>query len=347
MTDVRKVARERMNGACRVCPACDGRACAGEVPGMGGLGTGASFKANVEALARVRFNLRTIHAVTEPDTRIGLLGLSLSMPVLAAPIAAVHLNLGDGLPELEYARAILQGCRAAGALGCTGDGAAHELFQAGVEAIREAGGWGIPFVKPWEDAELYDKLAKARDTGATVVGMDIDAAGLITLKKMGRPVGPKTPDKLREIIGKAGLKFILKGVMTPAEAHLAVEVGADAIVVSNHGGRVLDGTPGTAEVLPAVAAAVRGRIPVLADGGVRSGGDVLKMLALGADAVLVGRPFAIAAMGGGAEGVRACAEKLREELAAAMVLTGTPTVAAAGPDILYDRPWPGGASRPD
>ena len=343
MTDVRKVARERMNGACRVCPACDGRACAGEVPGMGGLGTGASFKANVEALARVRFNLRTIHAVTEPDTRIGLLGLSLSMPVLAAPIAAVHLNLGDGLPELEYARAILQGCRAAGALGCTGDGAAHELFQAGVEAIREAGGWGIPFVKPWEDGAAGDNLARARDAGATVAGMDIDSGG----RRRKRPMVPQPPERLRRLVAQAGLKFILKGVMTPEEAALAVEIGADAIVVSNHGGRVLDFTPGTAEVLPAVAAAVRGRIPVLADGGVRSGGDVLKMLALGADAVLVGRPFAIAAMGGGAEGVRACAEKLREELAAAMVLTGTPTVAAAGPDILYDRPWPGGASRPD
>ncbi len=335
MADIRENARELMKGFCRVCPVCDGRACAGEVPGMGGLGTGSSFKANVEALAQLKFNMRTIHAAAEPDTRTELLGLPLSMPVLAAPIGGVSFNMGGKVSEEDYVRAVLSGCKAEGLVGCTGDGVPPFIYEAGFAAIRALGGWGIPFIKPWEDAELYDKLAKAKDTGATVAGMDIDAAGLITLKKMGRPVGPKTPDKLREIIDKAGMKFILKGVMTPAEANLAVEVGADAIVVSNHGGRVLDYTPGTAEVLPAVAEAVQGRIPVLVDGGVRTGGDVLKMLALGADAVMLGRPFSIAAMGGLEEGVRGAVEKLRGELLAAMVLTGTPSVAEINPHILY------------
>ena len=86
MADFRETAKERMKGFCRVCPVCDGRACAGEVPGMGGLGTGSSFKANVDALAKLKFNMRTIHAATEPDTRTELLGLPLSMPVLAAVI---------------------------------------------------------------------------------------------------------------------------------------------------------------------------------------------------------------------------------------------------------------------
>jgi isopentenyl diphosphate isomerase/L-lactate dehydrogenase-like FMN-dependent dehydrogenase len=335
MADFRETARERMKGFCRVCPVCDGRACAGEVPGMGGLGTGSSFKANVDALARLTFNLRTIHAAAEPDTRAELLGMSLAMPVLAAPIGGVSFNMGGKVTEEEYISAVLAGCKAEGLVGCSGDGVPAFISEAGFAAVKALDGWGIPFVKPWEDAELYAKLAKAKDTGAAAVGMDIDAAGLITLKKMGRPVGPKTPDKLREIIAKAGMKFILKGIMTPAEAHLAVEVGADAIVVSNHGGRVLDSTPGTAEVLPAVAEAAQGRIPVLVDGGVRTGGDVLKMLALGADAVLVGRPFAIAAVGGLEEGVRACAQKLRGELEAAMVLTGTPSLAEINPHILH------------
>ncbi len=334
MADFRETAKERMKGFCRVCPVCDGRACAGEVPGMGGLGTGSSFKANVDALARLKFNMRTIHAATEPDTRTEVLGLPLAMPVLAAPIGGVSFNMGGKITEEEYARSVIGGCKAEGLVGCTGDGVPPFIHESGLAAIKEFGS-GIPFIKPWEDAELYDKLAKARDTGATVAGMDIDAAGLITLRKMGRPVGPKTPEKLREIIGKAGMKFILKGVMTPAEAHLAVEVGADAIVVSNHGGRVLDSTPGTAEVLPAVAEAVQGRIAVLADGGVRTGGDVLKMLALGADAVMVGRPFSIAAVGGLEEGVRALIEKLRGALLAAMVLTGTPSLAEVNPHILH------------
>lgn len=334
MADFREIARERMKGFCRVCPVCDGRACAGEVPGMGGLGTGSSFKANVDALAKLKFNMRTIHSATEPDTRTELLGLGLAMPVLAAPIGGVSFNMGGKVTEEDYIRAVLAGCKAEGLVGCTGDGVPAFIYEAAFAAIKDLGS-GIPFIKPWDDAELYDKLAKARDTGATVAGMDIDAAGLITLKKMGRPVGPKTPDKLREIIEKAGMKFILKGVMTPAEAHLAVEVGADAIVVSNHGGRVLDFTPGTAEVLPAVAEAVQGRIPVLVDGGVRTGGDVLKMLALGADVVMLGRPFSIAAVGGLEEGVRAAIEKLRGELLAAMVLTGTASVAEINPHILY------------
>jgi isopentenyl diphosphate isomerase/L-lactate dehydrogenase-like FMN-dependent dehydrogenase len=334
MADFRETAKERMKGFCRVCPVCDGRACAGEVPGMGGLGTGSSFKANVDALAKLKFNMRTIHTATEPDTRAEILGLPLSMPVLAAPIGGVSFNMGGKVTEDEYIRAVLGGCKAEGLVGCTGDGVPPFIHEAGFAAIKDLGS-GIPFIKPWEDAELYEKLAKAKDTGATVAGMDIDAAGLITLKKMGRPVGPKTPDKLREIIEKAGLKFILKGIMTPTEAHLAVEVGADAIVVSNHGGRVLDSTPGTAEVLPAVAEAVQGRITVLADGGLRTGGDVLKMLALGADAVLLGRPFAIAAVGGLEEGVRAMIEKLRGELLAAMVLTGTASLAEVNPHILH------------
>jgi isopentenyl diphosphate isomerase/L-lactate dehydrogenase-like FMN-dependent dehydrogenase len=119
-----------------------------------------------------------------------------------------------------------------------------------------------------------------------------------------------------------------------------VDVGADAIVVSNHGGRVLDHTPGVAEVLAEVAAAVGGRIAVLADGGVRSGADVLKMLALGADAVMIGRPFSVAAMGGLLEGVQAYIAQIRGELRQAMVLTGCATVAAVDRAILFEKQEP-------
>jgi isopentenyl diphosphate isomerase/L-lactate dehydrogenase-like FMN-dependent dehydrogenase len=153
--------------------------------------------------------------------------------------------------------------------------------------------------------------------------MDIDAAGLITLRKMGRPVSPRGVSKLRDIAGATSLKFILKGVMTPDEAELAVEAGVAAIVVSNHGGRVLDCTPGTAEVLAGIADRVRGRVAVLADGGIRSGGDVLKFLALGADAVMIGRPFAVAAVGGLQAGVETFIDTIGAGLRQAMVLTGT------------------------
>ena len=334
MESIKKSARERMKGYCRVCPVCDGRACAGEVPGMGGLGTGNGFRANLQALARLRFNMRVVHDVTEPDTGVDFLGNHLSLPLLAAPIGGVSFNMGGQISEEDYIASIIEGCKAAGILGCVGDGVPDFIHQAGYEAIQGAGGWGIPFIKPWEDTEFFQKVDKALASGATVIGMDIDAAGLITLKKMGRPVSPKSPAKLAEMIKKVDAKFILKGVMTRTDARMAVDAGAQALVVSNHGGRVLDHTPGAAEVLPDIVDAVKGEIGILADGGVRTGGDILKLLALGADAVMIGRPFSIAAMGGLKDGVIQYVQQIQAELKAAMVLTGTARSNAVDRSIL-------------
>ncbi len=335
MKEIRSNARKLMENFCRVCPVCNGRACAGEVPGMGGLGSGSSFTSNVLALADITFNMRLIHDVTEPDTSVNILGKNLALPLLAAPIGGVSFNMGGGVSEEEYIKAIINGCRAKGIIGCTGDGVPEFIHTSGFAAIEDAEGHGIPFIKPWEDQELMEKLAAAKETGTDTLGMDIDAAGLITLRRMGRPVSPKPLEKLIEIIGRSGLKFILKGIMTPDEAELAVQTGADAIVVSNHGGRVLDHTPATATVLPAIAEKVKGRITVLVDGGVRSGGDILKLLALGAEAVMIGRPFSIAAVGGGQAGVESFIEQLQGELKQAMVLTGTRSAAAVDRTILY------------
>ncbi len=337
MEDVRARARERMKGFCRVCPVCDGRACAGEVPGMGGIGTGSSFRANLAALAAHRLDLRLIHDAADPDPRTTLLGKALSLPVLAAPIGGVSFNMGGKISEEDYIGAKLAGCAAEGIVGCTGDGVPPFIHEAGFAAIRSVGGNGIPFVKPWEEAELFEKIEKALDTGADTIGMDIDAAGLVTLKLMGRPVSPKPPAALKAIIDKVPARFVLKGIMTADQARLAVDAGAAAIVVSNHGGRVLDHTPGAAEVLPEIAAAVKGQIAVLADGGVRSGADVLKMVALGADAVMIGRPFSVATVGGLQEGVTAYIGKIRSELLSAMVLTGCRRLSDADGSILRPR----------
>ncbi len=326
-----------MDGFCRVCRVCDGRSCAGEVPGMGGIGTGAAFQDNIQALTECRFQMRVIHDVVEPDTRTEILGISLAIPVLAAPIGGVSFNMGGKLSEDAYIAAKLEGCREKGIIGCTGDGAPDFIHEAGFQAIRSLQGHGIPFIKPWEDKELFGKLEGAAAAGAAVVGMDIDAAGLITLKLMGRPVSPKTPEKLKEIISRAPMKFILKGIMTPDQARIAVDVGASAIVVSNHGGRVLDHTPGVARILSEVALAVKGRIVILADSGVRTGGDVLKMLALGADAVMIGRPFSVAVMGGLKEGAMRFIDQIRSELIQAMILTGTKSVGAVDPSILWEK----------
>ena len=174
--------------------------------------------------------------------------------------------------------------------------------------------------------------------GSPILGVDVDAAGLITLRKMGRPVMPMSVTELETVVRYVhdmGRKFIVKGIMTPDDAHRAIDAGCDAIVVSNHGGRVLDHCPGTATVLPAIADAVRGRITILADGAVRDGVDVLKMLALGADAVLVGRPLCIAAIGGGVEGVTRYWQQMQGQLVQAMLLTGCASLADVREHIIY------------
>jgi isopentenyl diphosphate isomerase/L-lactate dehydrogenase-like FMN-dependent dehydrogenase len=335
MKEIRDKARKMMDTFCKVCPICNGKACAGQVPGMGGLGSGSSFMHNIEALAKLKFNLRLIHDITEPDTTVSIMGKKLALPVLAAPIGGVSFNMGGGVSEEDYTQAIMGGCKAKGTIGCSGDGVPDFIHQAGFQAIASADGHGIPFIKPWEDEELFQKIDAARATGTDMIGMDVDAAGLITLRKMGRPVSPKSLEKLTEIIRRTNMKFILKGVMTPDEAELAVAAGANAIVVSNHGGRVLDHAPGSADVLAAIADRVKGKITILADGGIRTGGDVLKMLALGADAVMVGRPFSVAAVGGLQQGVEAYIDTIMAELKQTMVLTGTRAASSVDPKILY------------
>jgi isopentenyl diphosphate isomerase/L-lactate dehydrogenase-like FMN-dependent dehydrogenase len=336
MRNIRKTAKELLKNACRVCPICDGRACAGEVPGMGGLGSGASFKNNVEALAGLRLNMRVIHDAGEPFTATRWLGLELSMPVVASPIAGIF-NFNEAVSEDAYALSVLEGSRAAGVIGCTGDGVPPSIIDAALAGIARVNGHGIPFIKPWAGGELDGKLERAFASGCSVMGMDLDAAGLVTLRKMGRPVVPKTGKELAAIVEKvhkAGIRFLVKGVMTARDARLAVETGADGIVVSNHGGRVLDSTPGTAEVLPLIVGEVGGIIPIMVDGGVRTGGDVLKMLALGADVIGIGRPVTSAAIGGGSAGVTAFFDAVRGELVQTMILTGCRDIAAITKETL-------------
>lgn len=128
--------------------------------------------------------------------------------------------------------------------------------------------------------------------------------------------------------------LVVKGIVTPADATAAVQAGADAVVVSNHGGRQLDGSPPTAQALPAVVAAVGDQVPVLVDGGIRRGADVVRAVALGARAVLIGRPYLFALAAGGQRGVEELLGTLAAELARTMVLLGRRRIAEIGPDVL-------------
>jgi 4-hydroxymandelate oxidase len=336
LDEVLKAARERLYPRCRVCPECDGQACAGEVPGMGGIGTGTSFKNNIAALNRVQLRLRTLHDVSKPDLGTTLFGRKLDVPFLCTSLAGTTYNMGGKMSEEDFIEAVLGGAARLGTVGFVADGTEDplETYKIRLAAIGKAGG-GIAVVKPRDQAELVRRMKLVEDAGALAVAVDVDAAGRAArAAKLGQVIEPKSPKQLRELVKATRLPFIVKGVMTPEEALIARDAGAAAIVVSNHGGRVLDHTPGTAEVLPAIADKVKGKVVILADGGIRHGADVLKMLALGADAVLLGRPVIRGAHGGGVEGVQVVLEKIRLELAESMILTGTRSVRAVGREAL-------------
>lgn len=334
IAQVRAAAREKLKGYCRVCPVCNGRSCAGEVPGMGGVGTGTAFQANLEALACVRLNMRTIHEAGDPETALDLFGVTLTTPILAAPMTGTPYNMGGSLSEREFIGMILSGSRQAGSLGFSGDGADPAMYDSGLEAIAVEGGQGIAIIKPRAQEAILQRIHRAEGAGARAVGVDVDGAGLVTMALKGQPVGPKSRNELKELIAATSLPFVIKGIMTVDEAEAAVAAGAAAIVVSNHGGRILDHTPGAATVLPAIAEAVGKHVKVLVDGGVRSGLDTLKLLALGADAVLVGRPLVVGAFGGGAEGVKLILERMTAELKQAMLLTGCGSLAEINERII-------------
>ena len=164
------------------------------------------------------------------------------------------------------------------------------------------------------------------------------------LNRLGGPTfGASASARNREITWKdlewfqsiAKVPVLLKGILHPADAEEAVKNGAAGIIVSNHGGRVLDTVPATIDALPRVIDRVAGRIPVLMDGGIRRGTDVLKALAFGANAVLIGRPYLYGLAVNGAEGVRHVVEILRTELEAAMALAGRTSIAAIDRSVLW------------
>jgi isopentenyl diphosphate isomerase/L-lactate dehydrogenase-like FMN-dependent dehydrogenase len=193
----------------------------------------------------------------------------------------------------------------------------------------------VPTLKPRQQEAFLSLVKRAEDCGVMAIASDIDAAGIIHMRRAGQPAGPWPIQVWEKTISQTKLPVILKGVMTVQDAKLAVQAGAAGIVVSNHGGRVLDHTPGTAAVLPEIARAVKGKLKIFVDGGVRSGTDVLKMLALGAEAILVGRPMAVIAVGGGQEGVSSLLKQYAEQLRTAMLYTGTGSLAEVTPSILH------------
>lgn len=328
-------ARGNIGPYCKACNICDGRACKNTMPGPGAKGVGEVAVRNYQKWQEIRVNMDTLCENAPVDTSCVLFGKKMDIPVFAGPVGAVKLHYGDKYTDLEYNNILLEGTSQSGIAAFTGDGVDENVMISAAQSIKKFGGCGIPTIKPWDKATVDKKFELIKDSGCIAVAMDIDAAGLPFLKNANPPAGRKTVSELKEIIDNSPAPFIVKGVMTVKGALKAKQAGASAIIVSNHGGRVLDGTPATAEVLSDIVKAVGEDMTVLVDGGIRSGLDVFKALALGAKGVVIARPFVTAVYGGGTEGVKAYVTQLKNELSDVMAMCGASSISEINSDMLF------------
>ena len=318
---------------------------------FGGSADEVTLRANRAAFDAIHLVPRMGRDLAGGSTGISLLGARYDAPIIAAPLAFQKLFHPAG----EIATA--QACAAFGLGYCL-----STLSSTPMEAVRAAGEgapqWFQIYAQP-RDADTLSLIRRAEDAGfsALVVTLDAPINGIrnremragfalpegvsaVHLKdfsapelKAGQPVfdallvGALTWDSLTDLISKTRLPVLVKGILHPEDAHLALEAGARGIIVSNHGGRTLDGSIPAISALPEVVATVNGRAPVLLDSGIRRGTDVLKALTLGAAAVLVGRPLAASLAVGGAKGAAQAIKILIDEFAVAMVLSGHRTPA--------------------
>lgn len=333
--EVTENARGNIGPYCKACNVCNGLACKNTIPGPGAKGNGTVAARNYTKWQEICINMDTICQQKPVNTELELFGKTFRYPVFAGPVGAVKLHYGEKYTDLEYNEILVEACAKHGIAAFTGDGTNPQVMTEAAAAIGRLGGMGIPTVKPWDMNTIREKMELVKKSGAFAVAMDIDAAGLPFLQNLNPPAGSKSVEELKEIVKMAEIPFLLKGIMTPKAAQKALEAGVQGIVVSNHGGRVLDQCPSTAEVLPSIVKAVGKEMKILVDGGIRTGIDVFKALAMGADAVLAARPFVTAVYGGAQEGVAALIEKYGAELIDTMKMCGAFSLEEINRDMIW------------
>ncbi len=316
-----------------------------------------TLQANREAFSRYWFRRRVMIDVTEVDTSVELLGQTLEHPIMLAPFGAKALLHPDG-DNLS--------AKAAKHTGAIYVGGSPGNMDA-LAATNEAPTWWATTLGHEDRESTQEYARRINDTSASAIAVSVDyqytpardrpsrdqwhpdwiSSGNYSTSEervqfqpgMIQPYAPGMTWQWMEWIKAAtDLPIVVKGIVTGEDAALAVEHGADVIGVSNHGGRTLDGMGGTLDALPEVAEAVGGRVPVLMDGGVRRGGDVLKALSLGATAILIGRPYMWALGAFGQEGVQRVVELLWGEFGCAMGLAGMPSIQAVDGKLIR-RAW--------
>jgi isopentenyl diphosphate isomerase/L-lactate dehydrogenase-like FMN-dependent dehydrogenase len=322
LSDLRSLARERMpteawhhfNGAAE---------------------TRATFYRNPRAFQKYLFRQRVFHDVTEPDISIELFGRRLPIPAITAPVGSFSL-IGK-----ETEREVAEGTANVGAMMFTSQAAKFDP-----KGWRQAAKSPLVFMaymnRGKEEVSEYAKTAQDLDFAAVGITMDTvkpvkigDEVPMSTKDGKPRKGHKSTLKDIEWLKQQVNLPVVVKGIMGADDARGAVNAGADAVVVSNHGGRILDFNRAALEALPEVVEAVGDRVPVILDSGVRSGGDIVKALALGATAILAGRPVAWGVAAFGARGVERVFTIFEEEMKRVMCMTGVAKVSEVTKSILF------------
>ncbi len=288
----------------------------------GAAETKATFHRNPRAFQKYLFRQRIFHNVVDPDLTVELFGRKLPIPAMVAPVGSFSL-IGEQ-KEAEVA----QGADRFGAMVFVSQAAKFDP-----KSWREASQSPLVFMaymnRGKEEVSRYARLAQDLDYAAVGITMDTvkpvkigDEVPLSTKDGKPRQGHKSSAQEIEWMKQQVSLPVVVKGVMGAEDAKVAVNSGADAVVVSNHGGRILDYNRAALEALPEVVDAVGAKVPVLLDSGVRSGGDIVKALALGAKAVLVGRPVAWGVAAFGVAGVERVFSVLSEEMKRVLCMTG-------------------------
>ncbi|HEV2961330.1 MAG TPA: alpha-hydroxy acid oxidase [Candidatus Angelobacter sp.] len=327
---------------------------------VGGAADELTLRANSEDWRRIRVCPRVLVDVSEISLQTEVLGQQLEMPILLAPAAFHRLCHGEG------ERATVAGANEGGAAFVLSSFSTESVED--IAALAQHPVWfQLYFQKDKGLTQQMVERAQAAGCKALCITVDTPVLGLrhresrnqfqlpkdfrlpnLNLGSIShRPVRSAIYSELLNpslvwkdvdwLCSIAKIPVLLKGVLNPDDAKRALDTGIAGIIVSNHGARNLDTLPSTAEALPRVAEAVNGKLPLLVDGGIRRGTDVLKALALGAKAVLIGRPYLYALAYAGAAGVARAIEILRTELTMSMALTGCTSISQINRSVLWDQ----------
>ncbi len=333
--EVLENAKKTIGPNCKVCPVCNGLGCGHTMPGPGSKAPGNGANDNYEAWRKIKLNMDCLVENTPIETKTELFGRDFAFPLMTAPIGSIRLQFNPTDDVADFNEKCFAACETRGIMHAFGNGLEKRIWDRAITDGRAHGNDGIPVYNP-DSVEGIEALMDLYKGGESPLAhcVVVDSAGLPHLRKLHGKGGTKSIEEIAQIEEYAKTPLIIKGIMTAKSAEKAVAAGADAIIVSNHGGRVLSDTPGTAEVLPEIVAAVKGKTKILVDGGIRSGLDVFKALALGADMCLICRPVLIAYYGGGQEGIELYLDKIKNELTDTMYMCGARKISDITPDMI-------------